>query len=155
MKNCEKVMSLSKFLSRYVCMQGDNLKRITHEEVKYLFPYLKRASFALIEENRELLYMGKITLVNDGKKTIPYFTPELEFSDIEYNDLERQEEEPFQVDDNHYDYSRLSEYELRQLLRRKFSSYRNQINARRELSQRGIAITKKYNRASYKNVKDE
>ena len=55
----------------------------------------------------------------------------------------------FNIDDNHYDYSQLSEYELRQLLRRKFSSYRNQINARRELSQRGIAITKKYNRASY------
>ena len=155
MKKCEEVISLSKFLSRYVCMQGDNLKRITHEEVKYLFPYLKRTSFDMIEEHKELLYMGKITLVSDGKKIIPYYTPELEYSELEYNNLEREEDAPFEVDDNHYDYSSLSEYELRQLLRRKFSSYRNQVNARRELSNRGIAITKKYNRASYKNLKGE
>lgn len=137
-------MSLSKFLSRYVNLKGVNLNKIKHDEVKYLFPFLKRATFEEVGNNKDLLYTGKVILVNDGKKTIPYYVPELTVDENkEYLEVEREVVNTNLVDDKHYDYSELSEYELRQLLRRKFSSSRNQREAKRELESRGINLKRK------------
>ena len=137
------VMSLSKFLSRYVQVKGVDLNHVKHDEVKFLFPFLKRASFDEIKYNRELIYSGKVILVSDGKKTIPYYVPQLEMDvDYEYDEFERQNALTNIVDDKYYDYSSMSEYELRQLLRRKFNSRRNQKEAKKELLSRGIELKK-------------
>ena len=144
MKN--NIMSLSKFLSRYGGLQGNSLTKVTHEEVKRLFPYLKRSSFEEIRSNPELLLTGQVLLISDGKHTIPYYVPYVQEEDIEYLDFNREDPEPLKIDDNVYDYANMSVYELRCLLRRKFNSYRNQTCARRELAHRGIELSKKYKR---------
>ena len=131
-------ISLSKFLSRYAKVYGVNLKKITHDEVKVLFPELKRATFQELKANKELVISGKVLLVNDGRKTIPYYAPELTDDLEEEMYLDREEVNDFEMNEEVSDCSDLSEYELRQLLRRKYNSYKNQINARRELESRGI-----------------
>ena len=146
MYNEKYIITLAKFLSRYEFIKGRDLKKITHEEVKELFPEIKRTTFEDVERHKELLCTGKYILVNDGKKIIPYIVPELNYKENDYQELNREKTTGIIVDDNNYDYSKLSEYELRQLLRRKFSSKRNQYLARKELIQRGIEITKKYKR---------
>ncbi len=152
-------ISLSKFLSRYANVTGYNLKKITHEEVKLLFPELVSTSFkelrSKMRENNEekniseLFLSGKVILVTDGRHTIPYYTPTLSEEYEEEMQFEREDCE-IEVDDRVYDYTSLNEYELRRLLRRKFNSYRNQVCARKELEVRGIEITKKYRRSDYK-----
>ena len=136
-------ISLAKFLSRYANVCGENLKKITHEEVKILFPELRSTTFKElrssmrknnVEDNiNELFLSGKVMLVNDGHKTIPYYTPVLSEDMTDEVYLNREECEGIVVDDNDYDYTRMSERELRRLLRRRFNSERNQRGARSEL----------------------
>jgi len=157
--NIESI-SLSKFLSRYANVYGADLKRMTHDEVKVLFPELRRASnnplktkndvLSFIKTHKEELILGKVVLVSDGRTMYPYYTPELTDDMEEEMYVDREETKDFEIDDEVYDYSNLSEYELRELLRRKYNSYRNQTCARRELQSRGIAITKKYRRNDFK-----
>ena len=144
-----KEISLSKFLSRYVSLNGEDLKKITHAEVKKLFPELKRSSFDEISENPELLVSGKVILVSDGKHRIPYYVPKVmnEGEDLEFH---REAIPPREIDDTVYDYTKMSIYELRCLLARKFNSYRNQACARRELNRRGIELSRKYKRCDFK-----
>lgn len=145
-----ETISLSKFLSRYAKVKGVDLNHLKHDDVKVLFPYLKRATFDEVKSNKELVFSGKILLVSDGKKTIPYYVPQLDIEEeMEYTELKREDVTRFNIDDNHYDYSQLSEYELRQLLRRKFSSARNQKEARRELESRGVELKKSNKRKNY------
>lgn len=146
MYNEEYTITLAKFLSRFKFIKGRDLKKITHEEVKELFPEIKRTTFEEVERHKELLCTGKYILVNDGKKIIPYIVPELDIENTDYQELNREKSPEINVDDNNYDFSKLSEYELRQLLRRKFSSKKNQYLARKELNKRGVEITKKYKR---------
>ena len=49
------------------------------------------------------------------------------------------------------DYTRLSEYELKRLLRTKFNTPKCKNNARKELEKRGIVLKRKYNRNKMKN----
>lgn len=140
------VISLSKFLSRYAALKGMDLSKIKHDEVKALFPQLKRATFDEVKSNKELIYSGRILLVSDGKKTIPYYVPVLDMSCTEKMELHREEVKPFKVDNSKHDYTSMSESALRIVLRRKFNSYKNQCSARKELESRGISITKKYKR---------
>ncbi len=152
----DTIISLSKFLARYANVTGVNLKKITHDEVKYLFPYLRRSSFDEIKKHKELIMNGKVVLVSDGRKVIPYYTPVLDFEyDAEALYLDREEVPQEEIDDNEYDYASMSEYELRELLVRKCNSFRNQMRARHELEHRGIAITKKYRRCEYKKIIEE
>ena len=44
----DNFISLSKFLSRYACVEGKDLKKLTHEDVEVLFPQLKRTSFEIV-----------------------------------------------------------------------------------------------------------
>ncbi len=147
-------ITLSKFLSRYAYLQGSDLTKVTHEEVKKLFPTLKRCTYEEISLCPELVYDGNVVLVTDGKKTIPYYVPELECSENEYLDFNREEIPSDEVDDNIYDYSNMSVYELRCLLERKFNSYRNQCCARKELNKRKIVLRKKYDRNNFKKMED-
>ena len=157
-------ISLAKFLSRYENVYGVDLKRITHEEACVLFPELERARQSIlktdkqileyIKAHREEILLGKIALVKYKKYIIPYYTPEITDDMREGNYFER-EEVPFEIDDEIYDYEELNEYELRELLRRKYNSYRNQVCARRELNSRGISVTKKYRRSEFKKYNYE
>ncbi len=70
-------IKLSKFLVRYCNLRGEDLTKIRHEDVKVLFPTLKRASFEELENNPKKLASGEILLVNDGRKVIPYYVPSL------------------------------------------------------------------------------
>ena len=152
----DNFISLSKFLSRYACVEGKDLKKLTHEDVEVLFPQLKRTSFEIVFNNPDLLYSGKVLMVYDGKSAIPYIVPKMEIQDMDMMCVSREEEKVKQVDDKVYDYTSMSIYELRCLLVRKFNSTRNQVCARKELNKRGVEITKKYKRIKidYSNMED-
>ena len=145
-------MSLSKFLSRYYSLSGKNLKNTNHREVKILFPKLRMIpldDFATSKRNIDLLRTKKVVIVNDGKDSYAYYVPEITRSDelIEFN---REEDTSNKIDDTVYDYSKMSIYELRCLLVRKFNSSRNQMCAKKELTHRGVVLHKKYDRNSVK-----
>ena len=143
-------ISLSKFLSRYCRLSGLELTKVTHEEVKQLFPQFRRSSFKEINEHPELVMSGRVVLVNDGRKTIPYYSV-IEEDAFDYDEIMREEyNDEIVIDDNHYDMSKQTIYKLRLLLRHKYNSLRNQNAARRELNNRGIVLSKKYNRCKMK-----
>ena len=52
--------------------------------------------------------------------------------------------------DGYYDYSTMEESEIRKHLKRTENSYRNQVEARKELKRRRIPVTKKYDRNEFK-----
>ena len=144
------VITLAKFLSRYLGVQGKDVTNLTHNDVKELFPNLKRASFSYIEQNPKVLISGEVLLVRDNEKTIPYVTPSYEFgecirtADIE-EDIEYQEP----------DYASMNAYELKQLLNVRFNGYHKSRLARRELEDRQIVLNKKYNREEFKKWRND
>ena len=148
------VISLSKFLARYANLTGKDLVNLTHDEVKVLFPQIKRTSFDYVDEHQDEMASGKVALVSDGKKVVPYFVPEYDF-EHDVTEVVRPKDEPIKRDDTDYDYTKLSIYELRTLLRRKFSTQKNQYRAARELERRGVVLHKKYNRRDYKKGESE
>ncbi len=143
------VISLSKFLARFGSLKGKVLGDITHDEVKILFPQFKRTTFEYARLNKELISTGKILMVDDGQKIIPYLTPVLEKKDTCLLDVLREDDEVIEVDCGDHDYTRMSIYELKKLLDKKFNSTSNSRHAKRELESRGI-IKKKYNRKDFK-----
>lgn len=149
-------VSLAKFLSRYLGVNGIDLKKVRHDEVMELFPFLKRSSWEEIRNNRELVLSGRVLLVNDGVKTLPYYVPFIEEETLNNpSGFEREEYVDKGVDDTYYDYKRLGESKLRTLLARKDNSYRNQVMARKELASRGIELKKKYKRSDYKKISED
>lgn len=142
-------ISLAKFLSRFVSLYGKDLKKVTHNEVKILFPNLKRCSFNKIKENPMLIYDGDVILVDDGKTIIPYYIPKEETLNSESTFI-REKVKEREIDDSYHDYASMSIYELRCLLERKYNSCRNQCAARRELNKRGVVLHKKYKRSEEK-----
>ena len=64
--------------------------KISHDDIKCLFPYLKRSSFEYILTNIREVYIGNILLVRDSyNNTVPYLKPKLnEITDIEINEEE-------------------------------------------------------------------
>lgn len=139
-------ISLSKFLSRYVNLDGVDLSKVTHEQVKQLFPYLKRSSFEYVEKHPEDVCRGVIVMVSDKFHTIPYYVPTLNENLGKLQEFKVEFDEVKIKDEEHYDYASMSVYELRKLLNTKFNSYKNSREARRELESRGIVLTRKYNR---------
>lgn len=142
-------ISLAKFLSRFESLSGKDLKKVTHEDVKVLFPNLKRSTFESIKRNPKLIYTNQVVLVSDGRKVVPYYVPNEQICEEE-TEFVREEVEQRKIDDTVYDYTSMSIYELRCLLERKFNSYRNQVCARRELDKRGVVLHKKYKRSEEK-----
>ena len=145
-------MSLAKFLTRYEFITGSDLKNITHEDVKILFPELKRSSFEYVDKHKNELYSGDLVLVNDGHKVIPYYVPKDKDLDGEYTEVIIEKEEEPQIEYKYYNYSDMSIYELKSLLKEKFSSCKNRALAKRELVQRGVIHKEKYNRCKEKNL---
>ena len=76
-----KSITLSKFLSRYMAVDGKALTKVSHTDVKTLFPSIQRTSFEYAEKHQEDIMMGRILMVFDGKTTIPYIVPKEEITD--------------------------------------------------------------------------
>ena len=69
----DDAISIQAFLSKYLGVCVEN-KRLTHEQVKHLFPDIERSSFEDIIKNPELIYTGVVILVKDFKgELIPYY----------------------------------------------------------------------------------
>ena len=142
-------ISLAKYLSRFVSLNGRDLRKVTHDEVRLLFPNIRRASIAEVKKNPSLICTGEVILVDDGRNIVPYYIPQERCENIE-SEFIREEVKKDKIDDTVYDYANMSIYELRCLLKRKFNSYRNQACAKMELGRRGIVLHKKYKRSEEK-----
>lgn len=149
-----ETITLSKFLSRTLGLGGSDLKKISHLDAKILFPQLKRSTFEYVNKHPEEITRGKILMVSDGRTVIPYYVPTLE-TKLDFYEVKIEREEPRKINDERYDYTAMSIYELKQLLNTRFNSYRNSREARRELEKRGIVLTKKYNRNEIKKMKED
>ena len=109
-------IDMQKFLLCYLNISNENLKDITHKEVKTLMPYLKRCSFEYAEEHPELVEAGEIIYVNDRLHNIvPYLRPELmikpESDEVVIDKIDKPIQDEFNLDGK-------SVYELRELLHR-------------------------------------
>lgn len=73
-------MSITKFLSRYYGVNNSNICNLTHQDVKILFPEIKRCSFNYANKNFEEIVKGNIILVEDRRGNIaPYFVFQCEY----------------------------------------------------------------------------
>ena len=142
-----KSITLSKFLSRYMAVDGKALTKVSHADVKILFPSIQRTSFEYAEKHQEDIMMGRILIVFDGKTTIPYIVPKED--EITDSRTTMPHKESKKEKRHHYDYSRMKIYELKQLLNARFNTYKVSRNARQELESRGVLVKKK----KYKRIK--
>lgn len=143
----QNVISLAKFISRFLGVHSSNLKKLSHEDAKHLFPNLKRATFMCIERDRTKESSGNIILVSDGKKVIPYFAPTFIVEDANLVEVDMEKKKStFDIPD----YSNMKIYELKKLLNCKFNGRHVSRCARRELMDRGVILTKKYKREEFK-----
>ena len=141
------VITLAKFLTRYLGIVGEDIKNLTHEDIKFLFPNIKRATFAYIEKYPGAVNSGNVLLVNDGKKTIPYYAPTIiQDREVTIHEYKRQKEEKKRVTD----YTSMRIFELKELLNIRLNGYSTSRQARRELEDRGVVLRKKYNREEFK-----
>lgn len=146
------IITLSKFASRYLGLYGEDLKKLTHEDIELLFPLLKRSSYTYIDKNPNMLESGKILLVSDGKKLIPYYTPKLSAEYIQSTQVPKKDKNPKK---ENFDYSKMRIYELKQLLNTKLNGYSVSRSARHELEDRHIVLGKKYKRTEFKKWREE
>ena len=93
-------------------------------------------------------------MVSDGKTIVPYYVPTLK-TEFEIQEVKIEYDEVEEIVDKKYDYASMTIYELKQLLNRKFNSYKNSREARKELEKRGVVLTKKYNRNEVKRMKED
>ena len=149
----KNTISLAKFLSRYLLIAGKDLKKLTHEDVKYLFPQLKRTTFKKVEQDPTLLLSGKVLLVSDGYSIIPYYVPEVLEMDSGCADFVMCEVEEYH-EEEYYDFMSMTNYELKKLLENKLNSRKNRMRAKRELEDRGIIMKRKYKRSNKINKED-
>ena len=86
--NC---INLNSFLISYCGIWNDALVtgKISHNDMKFLFPYLKKVSFEHALKNIKDVYVGNIVLVKDSYGHIaPYINPKIrEVNDIEVNEV--------------------------------------------------------------------
>ena len=80
-----KQVDLISFLCNYYGIVNDNLNfnKLTHFDVKILFPNVKRMNTDELKYNCDKLYTGDVILVYDYKGYIlPYFNPRLELENM-------------------------------------------------------------------------
>lgn len=143
-------ISLAKFLSRYYSITNENLGKMTHEDVKYLIPGIKRCSFDYINKNQELISSGNILIVIDkNDKKIPYIKPTLAIDNIHDVDIElSKENENIDVD-----ISMLSNYEVKCWLEKTKKDIKLRRILIRELEKRNIKkdVSAKYKVTEQRN----
>lgn len=149
-----KSVTLSKFLSRFLMVDGMALTKVTHADVKMLFPMLKRASFEYVEKYPEEVMMGRILMVSDGKKVIPYIVPDVRKIEIDMTMMPELIEEK-RTGKRETDYTKMRVYELKKLLNLRFNTYKVSRSARNELENRGILLKKKYKRVKKVELEEE
>ena len=149
----QNVISLAKFISRYLGVNGSGLNTLSHEDVKHLFPNLKRSTFAFIENNPLELYSGNVILVTDGRKIIPYYVPLL--NKYDNNEIVVQVEHRNRKKNIIPNYCDMKIYELKKLLNVRFNGRKVSRLARHELEDRGVVLRKKYNREEFKKWRED
>lgn len=89
----QQSISIERFLSNILGVKVEELLRahLTHEDLKEMFPKLKRESIAKVLDDPSLLTAGKVVYVTDSlNRTIPYKTERERFTDIEFqSDFDR------------------------------------------------------------------
>lgn len=71
----DHAISINDFLEKYYGKTDFRDKKLVHENVKSLFPDIRRGNFEEIVKNPELVYTGRVVLVRDcNNKCIPYLT---------------------------------------------------------------------------------
>lgn len=71
----KNALSLNEFLEKFYGRTDFRDKKLVHENVKTLFPDIKRGSYEDIVKNPKLVYTGKVVLVRDYNNIcIPYYT---------------------------------------------------------------------------------
>jgi hypothetical protein len=161
-----KVISVSKFITKYYNLEGKDLKRLNHEKLQRIFRLLEPLEWgeipsydktvkdgnimindSIFKGHINELMCGEAILIDDGHRIMAYKTPYVLY-DTQEPYTYRVEKNV--VDDGYYDYSTMEESEIRKHLVRTENSYRNQTEARKELKRRKIPVTKKYNRSEFK-----
>ena len=116
----EESISIVSFLVRVLGIRDQNFLsgKISHRDLKAIFPNLSRPSFDYIVENPVTVYNGDVFLVKDSFGSIvPYYNPELVLDDAEFFGEYVEEptiEEIPRIDE--IDLKSLSNYELEGLL---------------------------------------
>lgn len=81
------IITMAEFLYNYFGIEDLNVFSITHEDIKVLFPELKRFSITELEKDLTLIYKGDVILVKDKKGfVLPYCNP-LRYLDVDVKDL--------------------------------------------------------------------
>ena len=117
----ENSISVESFLARVLGIRDKSFlsSKISHADIKQLFPQLVRPSFSYIVDNPAIIYNGEAFLVEDSfGSVVPYFNPSFLYEETEYFGEfveEHPREELPQVDE--LELSELSNYELQNLLR--------------------------------------
>lgn len=78
-------ISIKKFLRVYCGVEDYNIynSKLSHQDIKDLFPYLKRVSFNSVISEKEEMYLGSIISVVDSYGNIaPYIKPTTLISDL-------------------------------------------------------------------------
>lgn len=93
------VLTINKFMTNYYNINGENLNKVTHSNLKEIFPFLNISS--LEEQTEENITMGNIILVIDSKNKIKaYNNPYLNTEEMDNNKKESKAELIFVVDDD-------------------------------------------------------
>ena len=162
-----QVMSASKFVSKYFNLSGKDVSRLTHVDLQHMFRLLEPKEWGQIASYSKCvtkdgsivindsifkgyineLMSGEAILIDDGHRIMAYKTPHVLYDTQEPYAYKA---EKIVLDDGYYDYSSMEESEIRKHLVRTENSYRNQVEARKELKRRKIPVTKKYNRNEFK-----
>ena len=113
-------ITIEAFLARVLGVRDQNLLagRLSHNDLKALFPFLRRASFDYIIDNASVVYSGEVYLVSDAQgRKVPYFNPHLVLEEADYYGTYEGMPQVQNIPNiDEIELSELSTYDLQQLL---------------------------------------
>lgn len=69
-------VSMPYFLYHYIGYNEENIYKMTHKDIKELFPTLRRSSITDVCKNPRIIYEGNVILVKDRRGlVVPYYNP--------------------------------------------------------------------------------
>ena len=142
-------IDLVSFLCNYYGIVSKNLKinKLTHNDMKVLFPDIKRSSFDNLEHNSSLIYKGEIILVHDCNGYIlPYINPHIKVDEC-FEDISNYEEQEI-IDISELDLDKLSKEELLKLRKKlkKNHQYHDEHNVTNKIRNKKNPKVKQYKR---------
>ena len=107
-------LSLRKFLILYYGINIDSHGKLSHNDIKYLFPHIRRVSFEYVLDNRENTFNGNITCVFDSFNNPAFYErPNIKlFDEIEYIETTKESDNELEID---LIFENLNTYELSML----------------------------------------